>query len=75
MNDKNYPWNEIEDIYREFWDADTNCNDFKKISMSLKDRLKCPGSVRIEELIGDIALGLSQIMDKMEQYSKWKNEQ
>lgn len=67
---KRYTWNLEEDRSREFWDWDKQAPMFKTVNMSLKDRLNNVSGVRSENVLADIAQGIAEIMDYLEQKDK-----
>ena len=67
---KIFPWNKEESFIREVWDPTANGGTggtwFKDSVLSLKQRLYTPGQVKIDDIIGDIGIGIAMIMDELE---------
>lgn len=62
-----YSWNEPEHQTVEVWDTTQNKPDFRDTFNSLKYRLGYPESgIKSDHLLIDIARGLSEIMDALE---------
>lgn len=57
------PWNEPGSEPRMFWDPTTSSEHHTIDGRSLKERLRSPGGMKFEEILRDIATGLSQVMD------------
>lgn len=61
-----YGWNKKQTVIKEFWDTDINSPAVTTVNASLKERLASPHRTRTDDVIGDIAIGLSMIMDRIE---------
>lgn len=63
---KEYPWNEVVEVNRYFWDHQTQ-EETIITGGSLKARLSNPERRRIEDLLRDCAQGIHMLMEHVEE--------
>lgn len=63
-----FPWNEQKEVTRAKFDrtGTGSTETYTTHLMSLKEKLKTPDAVRIEDYISDIGIGIAMIMDQLE---------